>query len=39
VGLTLYNLDKFIEGNIDEMVEALQTSDMEQRLKEADAGE
>ena len=38
VGLTLYNLDRFIEGDIDEMVEALQTSDMEQRLKEADIG-
>jgi peptide chain release factor 1 len=35
IGLTLYNLDLFMEGQLDEMVNALQTSDMEQRLKEA----
>jgi protein subunit release factor A len=33
--LTLYNLDLFMEGQMDEMVNALQMSDMEQRLKEA----
>jgi peptide chain release factor 1 len=35
IGLTLYNLDLFIEGQMDEMLVALQKSDMEQRLKEA----
>ncbi len=35
IGLTLYNLDRFIQGDIDEMVDALQAGDMEQRLKEA----
>jgi peptide chain release factor 1 len=35
IGLTLYNLDLFIEGQMYEMLVALQNSDMEQRLKEA----
>jgi peptide chain release factor 1 len=35
IGLTLYNLDLFMEGQLEEMVTALQASDMEQRLKEA----
>jgi peptide chain release factor 1 len=35
IGLTLYNLDRFIEGEIKEMIDALLASDMEQRLKEA----
>lgn len=35
IGLTLYNLDLFIEGQLDEMITALQASDLEQRLKEA----
>jgi len=35
IGLTLYNLDRFIEGDIWEMIEALQTRDMEERLKDA----
>jgi peptide chain release factor 1 len=35
IGLTLYNLDLFMEGQLDEMVNTLQTSDMEQRLKDA----
>jgi peptide chain release factor 1 len=35
IGLTVYNLDLFMEGQLDEMINALQTSDMEQRLKEA----
>jgi peptide chain release factor 1 len=35
IGLTLYNLDLFMEGQLDDMVNALQASDMEQRLKEA----
>lgn len=35
IGLTLYNLDRFIEGDVGEMIEALQKSDMEERLQEA----
>lgn len=35
IGLTLFNLDLFMEGQLDEMVSTLQASDMEQRLKEA----
>ncbi|MBV9274778.1 MAG: peptide chain release factor 1 [Verrucomicrobia bacterium] len=35
IGMTLFNLDFFMEGQLDEMVNALQASDMEQRLKEA----
>src|SRR5277367_3395270 len=34
IGLTVYNLDLFMEGQLEEMVVALQASDMEQRLKE-----
>jgi peptide chain release factor 1 len=32
VELTLYNLANFIEGNLDEMIEALMTQEMEERL-------
>jgi peptide chain release factor 1 len=35
IGLTLYNLDTFVQGYITEMIEALQTRDMEDRLREA----
>ena len=35
IGLTLYNLDLFINGQMDEMIAALQASDLEQRLKDA----
>ena len=35
IGLTLYNLDLFVEGQMDEMIGALQASDLEQRLREA----
>jgi len=34
IGLTLYNLDSFVDGDIGEMIEALQRQDMEERLKE-----
>jgi len=34
IGVTLYNLDRFIEGEIVEMIDALMASDIEQRLKE-----
>ncbi len=33
IGLTLYSLDKIMQGNLDELIEALQTFDKEQRLK------
>ena len=35
INLTLYNLDSFVQGNIGEMIEALQAADMEERLAEA----
>src|SRR4030081_2518083 len=35
VGLTLYSLDRFMEGDIEEMIDSLQASDISQRLKEA----
>lgn len=38
IKLSLYNLDRFLEGDIGEMINALLTSDMEQRLKEANIG-
>lgn len=36
IGLTLYNLDRFMEGDITEMVAALQAEDVAVRLKEAE---
>jgi len=38
IKLSLYNLDRFLEGDIGEMIDALLASDMEQRLKEANIG-
>lgn len=35
IKFTLYSLDRFLEGDIGEMIEHLMASDMEQRLKEA----
>lgn len=35
IGLTLYNLDRYLEGDIGEMMTALQQEDMEQRLADA----
>lgn len=35
IKLSLYNLDRFLQGDIGGMVEALQASDIEQRLEEA----
>lgn len=35
IGLTLYNLDQFIQGDLDEMVSSLQQRDMQDRLAEA----
>jgi peptide chain release factor 1 len=37
IGVTLYNLDRFIEGEIVEMIDSLMASDIEQRLKEYSA--
>ncbi len=38
IGLTLYNLDNFLEGDIRDMISALQGADMEERLAEASLG-
>ncbi|MEI7958074.1 MAG: peptide chain release factor 1 [Verrucomicrobiota bacterium] len=38
IGLTLYNLDRFVEGDISQMVEALQAEDVAERLREANLG-
>lgn len=37
IGLTLHNLDRVIEGELAPIIEALQKSDMDERLKEAGA--
>ncbi len=34
IGLTLYNLDKFIDGDIDEMLEGLRLADRAEKLKD-----
>jgi peptide chain release factor 1 len=38
IELTLYNLDRFMEGDIEQMIGSLQTRDMEERLAEASLG-
>jgi peptide chain release factor 1 len=35
IGLTLYNLDRVIEGDLGEMIGALQTADLQERLKDS----
>ena len=35
IGLTLYNLDRVIEGDLGEMITALQAADLQERLKES----
>ena len=35
IGLTLYNLDRVVEGDLGEMIGALQAADMAERLKES----
>jgi peptide chain release factor 1 len=35
IGLTLYNLDRVMEGDLEEMISALQHADLEQRLNES----
>jgi peptide chain release factor 1 len=38
INLTLYSLDRFMEGDLGEMIAALQTQDMEERLGEINHG-
>jgi peptide chain release factor 1 len=38
IELTLYNLDRFVEGDIEQMIHELQARDMEERLAEASLG-
>jgi peptide chain release factor 1 len=35
IGLTLYNLDRFMEGELEEMISALQAADLAERLKDS----
>src|SRR6266446_134322 len=35
IGLTLYNLDRFMEGELEEMISALQAADLTERLKDS----
>ncbi len=35
IGLALYNLDRVIEGDLSEMLDSLQTADLQERLKES----
>jgi peptide chain release factor 1 len=37
IGLTLYNLDRVMEGDLDEMIRALQAADLAERLNESSA--
>lgn len=37
IGLTLYNLDRFIDGDIDEMIEQLRVADRAEKLQEGNA--
>jgi peptide chain release factor 1 len=37
IGLTLYNLDRVVDGDLGEMIKALQAADMAERLKESSA--
>ncbi|HYJ04827.1 MAG TPA: peptide chain release factor-like protein [Chthoniobacterales bacterium] len=35
IGLTLYNLDRFMEGDLAEMIKSLQAADLQERLQES----
>jgi peptide chain release factor 1 len=35
IGLTLYSLDRVMEGDLDEMIKTLQAADVAERLKES----
>lgn len=39
IGLTLYNLDRFVEGELKPMLDALQANDMQERLAEVQANQ
>lgn len=39
IGLTLYSLESFMNGKLDEMIDALNTADRAERLKAGEAGE
>jgi len=39
IGLTLYTLDSFVNGNLDQVIDALATADAAQRLKGAGGDE
>lgn len=39
IGLTLYNLDRFVEGEMKPMLDALQANDMQERLAEVQANQ
>ena len=39
IGLTLYSIESFINGDLDEMIDALATADAAQKLKEGTVGE
>jgi peptide chain release factor 1 len=39
IGLTLYNLDRFVDGELSEMIEALQAHDLQQKLDQANLAE
>ena len=36
IGLTLYKLDSFLDGNLDEMIDALVTADQAEKLKNSE---
>lgn len=38
IGMTIYNLDKFIDGDLDEMIEGLRIAEKAERLKEGTGG-
>jgi protein subunit release factor A len=33
--VTLYNFDRFMEGDLDEMIKSLQAADLQERLQES----
>jgi peptide chain release factor 1 len=39
IGLTLYNLDRVMEGDLKEMIQSLQAADLQERLKESAVSE
>ena len=39
IGLTLYNLDRVMEGDLQEMIQSLQTADLQERLKKSAVSE